>query len=84
MQTSINLIKYNPSKDRQEKALLKILIYSLRGLRVNSHDCMFRFQKDFGIYANWHLYSDLLDNMRNAGEIKFICTDKNGLAVYQI
>lgn len=84
MQTTVNLINYNPSKDKQERDLIKVLILSMRGLRVNSHDCMFKFQEYFGIYANWHIYSSILDQLRNEGKIKFICIDNKGLSVYQI
>ena len=83
MQTNVNLIKYEPIRDKQEKNLIRLIILSLRGKHVDAFECTLIARKEFGLIIDWHEFSNILDYMERIGEIKFISINHNGARIYQ-
>ena len=84
MQTKVNIIEYSPTYDRQEQALINLIIWSLRGRRVTAMECTRIASKEFGLLVDYHVFSNTLDRQEREGKVKFICHDRSGMCVYQV
>lgn len=74
----------NRQTPSQAQRLIRSLIETLPGERLNAMTTLDLFRGLYGIEADWHEFSNALDALHTNGLINRVGTSNSGLAEYEV